>query len=71
MLFRSYFIMLVMNHSAVVFDFLDAREPLQTRYLPFHRQNVPYPLPTTSGSFTSTLPELVRVYCAGNKILFW
>jgi hypothetical protein len=43
----GYFIILVMNQSAVVFDFLDALEPLTIRYLPLNFQNRLYFLPTT------------------------
>jgi len=41
------FIIFVIYQSAVVFDFLDALEPLTTLYLPLKCQNLLYFLPTT------------------------
>lgn len=38
-----------MNQRAAVFDFLDARLPFTTRYLPRKFQKSLYPLPTTEG----------------------
>lgn len=38
-------------HNAVVLDFLDARLPLHTLYLPLKFQNRLYPLPTKLGRF--------------------
>ena len=45
----GYCIILVIKYNAVVFDFLLAREPLTTLYLPLKFQNFLYPFPTTSG----------------------
>ena len=38
-----------LNQIAAVLDFFDAFPPLTTRYRRRHRQNAPYPPPTTSG----------------------
>lgn len=44
--------MLKINHSAAVFDFLEARLPFTTLYLPLKFQNSRYPLPIKAGRYT-------------------
>ena len=61
----GYSMIRAMQFSAVVFDFLDAREPLTTRYLPLKFQKLPYPLPTTSGRFTFLAVLILKPITAG------